>query len=162
MFFFLILFSIIEYNGTFAISPYRQTDRGRKWSNSCKPDTISSEHRQRSIHLPPYTTNREIHFQPLTSRLKEASKLTVLTMLGFWDNIQKINGKKLIKLGFCDNVRKYNGKKKSDFRHGYSTGRRKLGPALNNLFIHLNPLLFYITAESKCKVLDYQGSWNRQ
>ena len=35
-------------------------------------------------------------------------------MLGFWDNVRKHNGKKLIeiKLGFGDNVRKYNGKKK--------------------------------------------------
>ena len=50
----------------------------------------------------------------------------------------------------------------ADFRRGYSTGRTKLGPALNNFCIRLNPLLFYITYESKCQVLDYQGSWNRQ
>ena len=49
-----------------------------------------------------------------------------------------------------------------DFRRGYSTGRTKLGPALNNFCIRLNTLLFYITAESKCQVLDYQGSCNRQ
>ena len=52
--------------------------------------------------------------------------------------------------------------KSFDFRRGYSTGRTKLGPALNNFCICLNPLLFYITDESKCQVLDYQGSWNRQ
>ena len=42
----------------------------------------------------------------------------------------------------------------SDFRCGYPTGRRMLGPALNSFCIRLNPLLFYITAKSKCQVLD--------
>ena len=49
----------------------------------------------------------------------------------------------------------------ADFQPGYPTGWTKLGPALNNFCILLNPLLFYITAKSKCQVLDCQGSWEQ-